>query len=184
MVIGMVTAWGAASSGPIAVETAFTPFGMGGVLAFAVGVLLAGGGRRWPLGPIALIWAAWTLVVLTVDGARLGTEVSGSSESCTVEVQDPAIGGTPTGEPAVRNWVVCGEGEGFYLITAESAVTVGGQIEVLRTSGDVWPPVPTTRHDVAGATLSVPLAVGGMVLLLLLARGLGRRDRRLFDQDR
>ncbi|APU12920.1 hypothetical protein UA75_04305 [Actinoalloteichus sp. GBA129-24] len=183
MVIGVVTAWGAASSGPIAVATAFTPLGMGGVLAFAVGILLAAGGRRWPLGPIALVWAAWALVVLTVDGARLGTEALGSPEACTVEVQDRALGGTATGEPAVRNWLACPEDEGFYLVTAENATTVGGQIEVLRTSGDVWPPVPTTRHEVGGAAISVPVAVGGMVLLVLLARGLGRRDRQV-DHDR
>lgn len=81
MVIGVVLAWRASSAGPIKVDTAFTPWGMGGVLAFAIGLLLTAGGRRWPLALIGLVFSAWALVVLTVDGAKLGTEAPAASKA-------------------------------------------------------------------------------------------------------
>ncbi|MBB5910309.1 hypothetical protein [Actinoalloteichus hymeniacidonis] len=175
MVIGVVLAWRASSAGPIKVDTAFTPWGMGGVLAFAIGLLLTAGGRRWPLALIGLVFSAWALVVLTVDGAKLGTEATGSVESCTVEVRDPVPGRTDEGEPRVRNWVVCAEGEGFYLLTADDETTLGGQIEVEQSS--IWPPVPSAQYEVGSAAIVVPVAAGGLLLLFVIARVLSGRDR-------
>jgi len=145
--------------------------GIGGVCAFALGVLRFAGGPWWAL-IIAAASGALLFAALNVAGRGLALHLFGRDESCLVVHQEEVDTTARYPHDGFVHTVRC-PAAGTLTIRTDSTdrQEPGTRVDVLDDPGGLLEPDFAHRHDLAMDVLVIVVARGSVIATVLFVRG-------------